>query len=142
MRNEQLSISDLADITKSIADYQQLASVFPQYGPRDNPAMKDFLEKHGADKDYWKSPLLAMWNDISIHISFQTWGSTALGWGGMGGAAMTRAINVVIKQGYTGMCFVYWGGRLAYATHRDNIVEYERVPSLSEVKGSVYKHTR
>jgi len=43
----------------------------------------------------------------------QTWGSTALGYGGLGGAAMTPAYTVVV-QGPEGHLAVYWNTSLAY----------------------------
>lgn len=43
----------------------------------------------------------------------QTWGSTALGYGGLGGAAMTPAYTTVIR-GPQGHLAVYWNGRFAY----------------------------
>lgn len=53
--------------------------------------------------------------DITVFDMFtQTWGSTALGFGGLGGAAMTSAYVIVLEseQG-KGFC-VYFGGRFAY----------------------------
>lgn len=43
----------------------------------------------------------------------ESWGSTALGFGGMGGAAITDAYTVVIR-GPEGHHVVYWAGRFAY----------------------------
>lgn len=43
----------------------------------------------------------------------QTWGSTALGFGGIGGAAMTPAYTVVVRSP-DGTFAVYWAGRFAY----------------------------
>jgi hypothetical protein len=43
----------------------------------------------------------------------QMWGSTALGFGGIGGQAMTEAYTVVV-QGPDGTCAVYWDGKWAY----------------------------
>lgn len=43
----------------------------------------------------------------------ETWGSTALGFGGMGGAAMTPAYTVVVG-GPCGESAVYWHGKFAY----------------------------
>ncbi|KVP75332.1 hypothetical protein WJ96_06110 [Burkholderia ubonensis] len=43
----------------------------------------------------------------------QTWGSTALGFGGIGGAAMTPAYTVIVA-GPNGHLAVYWAGRFAY----------------------------
>ena len=55
-------------------------------------------------------------DDFKLHTFEQTWGSTALGFGGVGGQAMTSAttyvfIPIVINQ----KCFVYFAGRFAYA---------------------------
>lgn len=53
--------------------------------------------------------------DISVYAMFpQTWGSTALGFGGIGGQAMTPAYTVIIESNYTGEYCVYFGGRFAY----------------------------
>lgn len=43
----------------------------------------------------------------------QTWGSTALGFGGLGGAAMTPAYTTVVL-GPNGDVAIYWAGRFAY----------------------------
>lgn len=52
--------------------------------------------------------------DCEVFAMFsQTWGSTALGFGGMGGAAMTPAYTVVVK-GPEGQFVTYWAGRFAY----------------------------
>lgn len=51
--------------------------------------------------------------DIEVIAMFpQTWGSTALGFGGIGGAAMTTAYTIVIRHGIE-FC-VYFGERFAY----------------------------
>ena len=43
----------------------------------------------------------------------ETWPSTALGFGGIGGAAITPAYTVVVLCQRTAA--VYWGGEFAYA---------------------------
>lgn len=53
--------------------------------------------------------------DISVYAMFpQTWGSTALGFGGIGGQAMTPAYTVIVESNFTGGFCVYFGGRFAY----------------------------
>lgn len=52
-------------------------------------------------------------DDFRIEMFLQVWGSTALGFGGLGGAAMTEAYTVVIK-GPSGEFCVYFDGRFAY----------------------------
>lgn len=52
-------------------------------------------------------------NEVDVILFSQTWGSTALGYSGVGGAAMTDAYTVVIEfQGV--YCVYFGGGRLAY----------------------------
>jgi hypothetical protein len=60
-------------------------------------------------------------HDITVFAMFtQTWSSTALGFGGLGGAAITSAYVVVLDshQG-KGFC-VYFGGRFAYHIQKPN----------------------
>ena len=65
-------------------------------------------------------------SEIQVTAMFpQTWGSTALGFGGMGGAAMTPAYTVVVT-GPNGQLAVYWGGRHAYTMDLTVITEQQR----------------
>lgn len=50
---------------------------------------------------------------LSIETFSQTWGSTALGFGGWGGQAITTANTTVIRLG-NGQWPVFFGGKLAY----------------------------
>ena len=55
-------------------------------------------------------------DDFELYTFEQTWGSTALGFGGIGGQAMTTARTYVfIPIGINQKCFVYFAGRFAYA---------------------------
>jgi hypothetical protein len=51
---------------------------------------------------------------IVVAMFSQCWGSTALGFGGVGGAAMTDAYTVVIENPNRTHVAVYWNGRWAY----------------------------
>jgi hypothetical protein len=52
-------------------------------------------------------------DDIEVHAMFaQAWGSTALGFGGLGGQAITVAYTTVLQSGAE-FC-VYFAGRFAY----------------------------
>lgn len=57
--------------------------------------------------------------EVDVTMFAQTWGSTALGFGGIGGQAFTTAYTVVV-QGPAGEALVYFGGRLAYRINRPN----------------------
>ena len=55
-------------------------------------------------------------DDFTPYVFEQTWGSTALGFGGIGGQAMTPAMTYVfIPMEINQKCFVYFAGRFAYA---------------------------
>jgi hypothetical protein len=59
--------------------------------------------------------------DLTVYSMFpQTWGSTALGFGGIGGQAITSAYVCVIESNLVGGYAVYFGGRLAYVINRPN----------------------
>lgn len=59
--------------------------------------------------------------DLTVYAMFtQTWGSTALGFGGIGGQAITSAYVCIIESDLVGYFAVYFGGRLAYVIERPN----------------------
>jgi hypothetical protein len=61
------------------------------------------------------------WHDFCVYAMFpQTWGSTALGHGGMGGAAMTTAYTIVLECYATREFLVYFGGQICYTVNRDS----------------------
>lgn len=51
--------------------------------------------------------------EVEVVMFPQGWGSTALGYGGIGGAAMTPSYTVIIQEGQC-YCVYFGGGRLAY----------------------------
>lgn len=52
-------------------------------------------------------------DDVEVIMFPQTWGSTALGYGGMGGAAVTSAYTVIVHDHNT-YCVYFGEGELAY----------------------------
>jgi hypothetical protein len=82
--------------------------------------------------------------DITVQAMFpQTWSSTALGFGGLGGQVMTSAYTVVIKSQYAGY-LVYFGGRMAYNITRANDQFFKDIAEcrMHEVKGAKEKYER
>ena len=68
--------------------------------------------------------------DLTVYSMFvQTWGSTALGFGGIGGQAITSAYVCVIESNLLGQFAVYFGGRLAYVIERPNTKFMEDIAS-------------
>lgn len=64
--------------------------------------------------------------DITVEMFTQMWGSTALGFGGIGGAAMTTAYTHIIR-GPSGEHAVYFNGRFAYLVERPTDKFYQDV---------------
>ena len=53
--------------------------------------------------------------DYGVYAMFpQTWGSTALGHGGVGGASMSTAYTIVLECQHTGEFLVYFGSSFCY----------------------------
>lgn len=82
--------------------------------------------------------------DIEIYSMFsQTWSSTALGFGGIGGQAFTSAYVIVLEstQG-AGYC-VYFGGRFAYRIEKPNKLFFEDIMSkrMADVSGAQKRYT-
>ena len=74
-------------------------------------------------------------DDFELYTFNQTWGSTALGFGGIGGQAITQArtyvfVPVTCEQ----KCFVYFAGRFAYkADYCTNLSEDIRNQNMAPV---------
>ena len=80
--------------------------------------------------------------DLTVYSMFpQTWGSTALGFGGIGGQAITSAYVCVIESGLVGQFAVYFGGQLAYVIKRPNAAFMEDIASHRMVDAKLGKVT-
>jgi predicted Fe-S protein YdhL (DUF1289 family) len=53
-------------------------------------------------------------DEIEVTMFPQTWGSTATGYGGIGGSAMTSAYTIIVCYKMTTYCVYFGCGRLAY----------------------------
>jgi hypothetical protein len=64
--------------------------------------------------DYDEKPKPTI-DDFELYTFNQVWGSTTLGFGGVGGQAMTVARTYVfVPETCNQKCFVYFAGRFAY----------------------------
>jgi hypothetical protein len=57
---------------------------------------------------------------LDVFMFNQSWGSTSLGFGGIGGQVITSAYTVVIRCGLCTEAFVYFGGGFAYCIEKPN----------------------
>lgn len=72
-------------------------------------------------------------SEIQVTAMFpQMWGSTALGFGGIGGAAMTSAYTVVVT-GPSNQVAVYWAGQHAYTIDMNAISEQQRADFTADL---------
>ncbi len=60
-------------------------------------------------------------------VFLQTWGSTALGFGGIGGQSMTSAYTTVIESDDLGYAAVFFGNIMAYIVQHPNDKFWEDV---------------
>lgn len=111
-----------------------LASAFYQALIKDLPdveyrAWTPALKKQGVRPEH--APLKKRRphdDDVEVYHFPQTWGSTALGLGGVGGSTMTSAYTTVVVSGRSAA--VYFAGRHAYTIpettqrFRDDIYEH------------------
>ena len=58
--------------------------------------------------------------EFEMTMFLQTWGDTSLGFGGIGGQAITSAYTTVVRDIYSGWCGVFFGERLAYKIKNPN----------------------
>ena len=100
-------ITDLADC---IAHAQYVGFSDIHYEDRDWQHFRDTGEHKGIAKT--RRPTT---RDFGVYNFFdQTWGSTSLGHGGMGGAAVTTAYTVILYCMSTQEFLVYFGGSYCY----------------------------
>ncbi len=74
------------------------------------------VRSHGAEYKY---------PEMSMCMFPQVWGSTALGFGGIGGQAITAAYTTVVEDTDEGYCSVFFGNRLAYLIQNPSDKFYE-----------------
>ena len=72
--------------------------------------------------------------EFEVYVFPQTWGSTALGFGGIGGQAITSAYTTVIEELTFGIWGVFFGNRLAdvIESPNDSFLEDLRRGNMSD----------
>jgi hypothetical protein len=106
-------ITDLHDAIAH-AQYQGFSDI--HYENRDWTAWRDSNGKEDKRIAAQRRPTT---RDFGVYAMFtQTWGSTALGHGGMGGSAMTAAYTIVLECVHTNEFLVYFGGVYCYTVSR------------------------
>jgi len=78
--------------------------------------------------------------NLTVKAMFpQVWSSTALGFGGIGGQAITTAYTTVVESDIDASCCVYFGGQFAYRIERPNEQFFEDLMKQQMTKVSEAK---
>jgi len=72
--------------------------------------------------------------ELEVDMFLQGWGSTALGYGGIGGAAMTDAYTVVVSYGHRQFCVYFGCGVLAYKVDLNKMAPTGRAAFMSDLR--------
>jgi hypothetical protein len=145
-----IDMSEMADVMTAVTHYKTLAGYTTQLDPAQRTSLEIYHQKmvgYSRDKKYHDDMSLQYWNEVDMHMTKKTWGSTSCGWGGMGGAAMTSAYTLVFENHWGQAAFVYWGGKLAYICHMDEMYQATKtsLPGLDSCEqrlNIIYKNTR
>jgi aspartate aminotransferase-like enzyme len=80
--------------------------------------LKDVVEVRTWSKDKVEVARRPDLSELEVYSFPQTWGSTALGFDGIGGSALTTALTVIVMHGVEAC--VYFGGSFAYRIEEIN----------------------
>ncbi|MBA9846839.1 hypothetical protein DEE89_12070 [Ralstonia pickettii] len=136
-----MQLSSPIDAVASAVHHAALAA-FPDvhYRTRDYEAMKNWTSQESYDavkanvapeKAAVRRPDVRQCEIYAMFV--QTWSSTALGFGGLGGQAMTPAYTVVVS-GPSGHWAVYWAGRFAYLIDPHKQTDKQREAFLDDLQ--------
>lgn len=101
-------LRDLPDLHEMTRDWEAGRAREAQIGAQ--AARAEFEQQGYPAKPLTRRP---QEREVDVQLFNQLWGSTALGYGGLGGAAMTNAYTVVVSHAGNS-CVYFGGGRLAY----------------------------
>ena len=83
--------------------------------------------------------------NLTVKAMFpQVWSSTAMGFGGIGGQAITTAYTIVVESDIDASCCVYFGGQFAYRIERPNEQFFEDLmkQQMTKVSGAKKRYER
>ena len=114
----------ITDLANCIAHAQYVGFSDIEYERMDYDAVRNARtdeEKRASMSATVKALRRPTTRDFGVYAMFpETWGSTALGHGGMGGAAITTAYTIVLECYATREFLGYFGGKICYTVNRDS----------------------
>jgi len=139
----KIEMSEIADLTGAISNYNKLASYLPQLDNTQRESLNVLWQralKFSRGGKYMDPEAYTHWQFINLHMVSQMWGSTSCGWGGIGGAAMTSSYTTIIENSYLNAVFVYYGPTLVYISDDNEKLEkyktngWKSLPSMDSAK--------
>ncbi len=137
---------DLPDVVYEDRDWDAYHTLVAGMSRKDLRAMHSREEstgqREGARITRQRRPAPA---ECTVLLFPQTWPSTAIGFGGIAGQALTEAYTVVVTNDADGCSAVYSGGRLAYlvpaaAAEREAFDGYLKGWSMPSVDAALRQH--
>ena len=130
-----LNENPLVSLSRSLA--HAVYEGMPEFEYQERDYSKGY--QHGVEPEYLTKKRKHRDWEVGVYAMFvQTWSSTSLGFGGVGGQAITDSYTVVIESlQILGFC-VYFGGRFAYRIDKPNSQFWTdiQMQSLSGVDGA------
>lgn len=123
-RNLSFGLREASNLMSNMDHFTSLTSDFSGMlsGTNQVENLSEYYEKNivrRTSKTWMTDNEVETWCDVDIHVLKQTWGSTACGWGGIGGASMTSSYTYVIENFHFGIAAIYYGSRFAYMVEID-----------------------
>lgn len=120
----RFDMDDSIEFQQAVSHYLKLAHIFTQLtsGEAAEP-LREFWNNSIVKRDektWMTDQEYSHWLSFNAHMVKQMWGSTAGGWPGMGGAAMSEYYTTVIENSHYRLACIYYGGRLAYICEMDD----------------------
>lgn len=135
--NNEFTMDDLADFTKSLCHYKQLSQYINQLetGNKELEELNDKLKKNSKDGKYLDTLSYKYWCSANYYIVNQLWSNTSCGWEGIGGSAMSYAYSYIIHNQYLKIICVYYSGKLAYIAKDDEKLEKFKLDNFNNLPG-------
>jgi hypothetical protein len=124
---------DMPDIEYKDRDWDAWRKLTPE---QQREAVKNKTEVY---KDKVRRPY---GDEFAVDMFQQTWGSTALGYGGMGGAAITTAYTIVVIYQHRHFCVYFGSGNLAYYVDLNKLSRPGCDAFMSDLKDHVMADVR
>jgi len=142
MFEKDFGIPEVMNLLNATEHYKQIYTCYFGDWRRDHPVLEEFLKEKifPENRKYIDASFYNYsWMDFEIHILNQSWGSTAGGWPGMGGASISSYQTIVIENTLLKFACIYWSGKFAYMVKIDDMYKEYFLRRKYELPGLSHK---